>query len=103
MLKITLFMTTFLFLSACQKDEFTQSKTFAGNKVVSAETLNLGKNSYVKYCISCHGEKGDGNGIASKGLLPPARDFTKGLYKFGTVATGGLQKLWLVEKRFSML
>ncbi len=66
MLKITLFMTTFLFLSACQKDEFTQSKTFAGNKVVSAETLNLGKNSYVKYCISCHGEKGDGNGIASK-------------------------------------
>jgi mono/diheme cytochrome c family protein len=54
-----------------------------GGKVVSAETLNKGWDAYQQYCRPCHGEKGDGRGFSSKGLRPPPRDFTQGLFKFG--------------------
>lgn len=75
---------------ACDKTPFTESKTFAGGKVVSAATLNLGYTTYQEYCVQCHGEKGDGNGPASRGLIPPPRNFTQGLYKFANVPYGEL-------------
>ena len=36
---------------------------------------------FTKYCIHCHGEKGDGKGDLSTMLIPPPRDFTKGIFK----------------------
>lgn len=45
---------------------------------------------YVKYCIGCHGEKGDGNGIASKNLIGKPRNFTLGVFKFKSTPTGSL-------------
>ncbi|MCY4524870.1 MAG: c-type cytochrome, partial [Halobacteriovoraceae bacterium] len=47
---------------------------------------------YTEYCMPCHGVKGDGKGVSSKGLTVPPRDFTKGLYKFGRVEAGGLPR-----------
>ena len=41
---------------------------------------------YVKRCIGCHGEEGDGLGAADERLNPPPRDFSLGLYKFKTTA-----------------
>jgi mono/diheme cytochrome c family protein len=79
-----------LVLIGCTKGDFKESKTFAGGKVVSASTLNLGQTTYLEYCVSCHGVKGDGNGIASKGMYPPPRDFTQGIYKFANVMSGEL-------------
>lgn len=76
--------------SACDSTPFKESKTFAGGKVVSAATLNLGYTTYMEYCVQCHGVKGDGNGPASKGLVPPPRNLTQGLYKFGNVPYGEL-------------
>lgn len=62
----------------------------AGGHYVSAETLNKGKQIYTEYCMACHGEKGDGNGVAAKGLIPPPRNFTLGIIKFGDVVSGEL-------------
>lgn len=75
---------------SCDGADFKESRTFIGNQVVDADTLNLGKQVYTEYCMSCHGVKGDGNGIAAKGSVPPPRNFTQGLYKFGWVKEGGL-------------
>jgi len=41
------------------------------------ELLNRGKTLYGKYCASCHGNQGDGNGTLGKKLKTPASDFTK--------------------------
>lgn len=91
-MKSILILIPALFLStACvvEKAPFRESKILSG-KEVKASTLNLGYTTYVEYCIQCHGAEGKGNGPASKGLLPPPRDFTQGLYKFPWVPYGEL-------------
>ena len=40
--------------------------------------LENGKQKYTLYCVTCHGETGDGQGIVGKTLDPPPRDFTVG-------------------------
>ena len=83
-MKLIVISIAALFLStACvvEKTPFKESKILAG-KEVKASTLNLGYTTYVEYCIQCHGAGGKGDGPASKGLLPPPRNLTQGLYKF---------------------
>ena len=47
-----------------------------------------GKLVYDKWCAGCHGETGAGDGAAAKMMLPHPRDFTKGVYKIRTTASG---------------
>ena len=47
-----------------------------------------GKAVYDKWCAGCHGETGAGDGAAAKMMLPHPRDFTKGVYKIRTTASG---------------
>ena len=49
-----------------------------------------GRKVYEKYCVGCHGEKGDGNGPASKDLIVKPRDFRKGVFKFKTTSGNSL-------------
>ena len=42
----------------------------------SAEARARGRALFLKSCAHCHGERGDGHGIRSEGLRPPARDLT---------------------------
>ena len=42
-----------------------------------------GEQVYKLYCVTCHGEKGDGEGPVGKTLDPHPRDFTKGDFKYG--------------------
>jgi len=42
------------------------------------ELLAKGADLFVKNCVSCHGEKGEGNGVAGAGLTPKPRNFTIG-------------------------
>jgi len=79
-----------ILLVGCSKGDFKESKTFAGGKVVTASTLNLGQTTYLEYCVSCHGVKGDGHGTSAKGMYPPPRNFTLGIYKFANVVGGEL-------------
>ena len=77
-------------LTSCSDHTFLEDKIFAGGVVATKEELNSGKVLYTEYCMACHGVKGDGNGVASKGLSVPPRNFTKGIFKFGKVASGEL-------------
>lgn len=76
-------------LTGCEKKTFTQPMKLGG-KMVSAETLNHGKEEYTHYCYACHGAKGDGHGPAAPGLRPPPRNFTIGKFKFAAVSSGQL-------------
>ena len=49
-----------------------------------------GKALYDKYCLQCHGEKGDGQGPAALHLRPMPRDFTRGKFKVRTTPNGAL-------------
>lgn len=49
-----------------------------------------GRQLYAKYCVQCHGEKGDGEGYATPHLFPRPRDFTTGKFKVRSTPTGAL-------------
>jgi len=49
-----------------------------------------GKKIYDVNCSQCHGDKGDGEGIAYPFLLPKPRDFTSGKFKIRTTPSGSL-------------
>jgi cytochrome c oxidase cbb3-type subunit III len=56
-----------------------------------------GKNLYATYCSSCHGDKGKGDGVASKSLPVKLADHTSGLimnqlsdkFLFDIISNGG--------------
>lgn len=52
------------------------------------ENLERGRAIYVKRCLPCHGEKGDGQGPVAPYLNPRPRDFTMGTYKLRTTESG---------------
>ena len=88
MKKSLLILVPLLALVACDGEPIKESKTFVGGKTVSATTLNLGRTTYLEYCVQCHGYEGKGDGPSSKGLIPPPRNLTQGLYKFANVPYG---------------
>ena len=49
-----------------------------------------GKKLYEVNCSQCHGERGDGQGIATPFVLPKPRDFTSGKFKVRTTPSGAL-------------
>ncbi|HYV84950.1 MAG TPA: c-type cytochrome [Patescibacteria group bacterium] len=49
-----------------------------------------GKKLYLKDCVQCHGEKGDGAGYAAEHLRPAPRNFTSGKFKIRTTPNGAL-------------
>jgi mono/diheme cytochrome c family protein len=48
------------------------------------------KSLYDASCASCHGVDGRGSGPAASSLAPAPRDFTRGIYKFRSTASGSL-------------
>ena len=56
----------------------------AGPALAAQGNAEKGKEIYMKRCVWCHGEEGDGGGAAAERLNPPPRDFTSGLYKIKT-------------------
>lgn len=89
-MKFVLSILLTLSFYSCKESEFKTGKYFAGGVYAPAEKLNLGKTVYTEYCMACHGVDGDGNGVAAKGLIPPPRNFKKGIFKFGKVIAGDL-------------
>ncbi|WP_157596206.1 c-type cytochrome [Plesiocystis pacifica] len=60
---------------------FTEPMTLGGREV-PAETLEQGRDLYRRYCVSCHGEDGSGQGPAARNLRFPPRDFRKAEFTF---------------------
>ncbi len=52
--------------------------------------VQRGHRVYLKYCIGCHGQYGDGKGPAARRLITQPRDFTRGIYKFRSTDSGSL-------------
>lgn len=82
-------MLLFIFFSVvcCSQKTFLEKKIFLGQEI-SAAILNKGEIVYKQNCQSCHGLHGDGLGVTGKILNPQPRNFTQGIFKFGT--TSGL-------------
>src|SRR5467141_4946469 len=57
---------------------------------VPPQDTTKGKAVYVKWCAGCHGDGGAGDGAAAAHMLPRPRNFTGGLYKIRTTASGQL-------------
>ena len=56
----------------------------------TAENLAAGKALYGEYCSQCHGDEGDGQGVAAERLVPRPRDFRRGIYKIRSTIQGEL-------------
>jgi mono/diheme cytochrome c family protein len=76
-------------VGACTSKKFDEPQKLGG-KWVTAAHLNLGYDTYMNYCMQCHGVNGDGLGPAAPGLNPPPRNFHQGTFKFGSVTSGEL-------------
>ena len=76
---LSLFVS-FLFSNALSQSRKFPSPPFAdtitnplkGNTIATLE----GKKIYTQYCVTCHGDKGKGDGIAAPGLSKPPADHT---------------------------
>ena len=66
---------------------FSEPMTLGGREV-SAQTLNDGRALYLRYCVSCHGDSGAGDGPAARSMKYPPRDFRVANFSF--VAEGEL-------------
>jgi len=76
------------------RDSFPyQILTAGASSIQTTETLAHGKAVYLRRCVGCHGDKGDGKGSASSlvlfGVAQP-RDFTSGVFKFRTTPSGSV-------------
>ena len=49
-----------------------------------------GKVVFERYCVSCHGDQGDGNGEVAEWITPTARDFRQGTFKWRSTPSGSL-------------
>src|SRR5512132_2009981 len=47
-----------------------------------------GQRVYARYCATCHGPDGRGNGPAAPSMIPRPRDFTRGQFKYKSTGTG---------------
>jgi mono/diheme cytochrome c family protein len=58
----------------------------------SADTGNVktGKLVYERYCLSCHGEQGNGQGEAAESMSTKPRDYRQGTYKWRNTPSGSL-------------
>jgi mono/diheme cytochrome c family protein len=68
----------------------TESVRAQGPDLGTDAQRESGKTLYLKYCVQCHGEKGDGDGYATQHLFPRPRDFTSGKFKVRTTPNGAL-------------
>jgi cytochrome c oxidase cbb3-type subunit 2 len=52
-----------------------------------------GRQVYERYCVQCHGERGDGKGEVAPWTQPKPRDFRQGVFKFRSTPYGTLPTL----------
>ncbi len=55
-----------------------------------ANLIQRGHDVYLKHCVGCHGESGDGRGPAAARLITRPRDFRSGVFKFRSTDSGSL-------------
>ena len=72
---------------------------YLGTPSVETETSHIGdltghaeagKHLYIRYCIGCHGPRGNGEGMNAQWIDPKPRDFTEATFKCRSTPTGTL-------------
>ena len=85
MLKNKKLLLLFILAALCFTNAQSQVKKFPSpasadtikNPIKGNEASQLsGKKIYTQYCVTCHGDKGKGDGIAAPGLARPPADHT---------------------------
>ena len=66
--------------------------------LAQAAAMERGKGIYLAQCAVCHGIQGDGSGFLATKFDVLPRDFTKGVYKFRSTATGELPTIKDIER-----
>jgi DMSO reductase family type II enzyme heme b subunit len=59
-------------------------------RLAAQQADSSGKVVYDRWCASCHGVDGSGDGFAAGYMLPRPRDFTRGVYQIRTTPNGQL-------------
>jgi len=77
-------------IEALVEEKITQLRSESAKTMGNDASLIRGEKLYDGACAGCHGVAGDGNGVAGQYLNPRPRDFTKGVYRFRSTATGEL-------------
>jgi mono/diheme cytochrome c family protein len=70
--------------AAAQSD----AKVSVNSSSSAHESTSPGRDLYLQHCAACHGERGDGQGIAARFLYPKPRDFQSG--RFRLISTGNM-------------
>ena len=67
-----------------------ETPTKAGESVASPSLQgdDLGKQLFARHCAACHGDRGDGKGIAATFLFPKPRDFRAGRFRLVSTTNG---------------
>ena len=63
------------------KEDVPDGPASEGPAKLDGVEINPGRALYVRNCSGCHGEQGDGNGIAAPFLFPKPRDFGTGWFR----------------------
>lgn len=66
----------------------TEQRAAGENQVSAASSAGRETALYIQHCAACHGEKGDGQGIAAKFLFPKPRDFRAGRFRLISTTNG---------------
>ena len=76
-------MSMFSFIAAQKKDWNVPAKykTMKALKKGDKASIDLGKTLYTKYCKSCHGGSGKGDGPKAGSMKTPMDDFTAAAFK----------------------
>ena len=85
-----------ILVAACESGPppFTAPRTFlrTGDAPieVSADTLNAGQKQFNRYCASCHGYEGGGDGPSARSLQHKPRDFRAAQFIYTRAGEGSL-------------
>ena len=78
-------LTLLVFLSSTSFSQTSQARKFPSPPYADTiknpikgqpESLADGKKTYTRFCVTCHGEKGKGDGLAAAALNKPPADHT---------------------------
>ena len=74
--------------SAAEGATETVAKERSAKVATDLRPLDRGVKLYAQHCAACHGEKGDGQGLAARFLFPKPRDFRAGRFRLISTANG---------------
>jgi DMSO reductase family type II enzyme heme b subunit len=68
--------------------EETSTSPPAAKTAATAGQPGAAKTLYVQHCSACHGERGDGQGLAARFVFPKPRNFRGGLFRLVSTTNG---------------